>query len=291
MKHSNGLVIKAVASKYKVLSGDTVYTCFIRGRIKLDIDVFVGDYVEIADEKGKNAVIVDVKKRKNVLTRPYVANVDKLIIVIAPVPAPDWMLVDKLLINCYAENITPILCLNKRELTDEKVADEYFAPYKEEMKCVAVSCEDNDVGLSSLEKEITDETVCFAGQSAVGKSSIINRLLGRDAMETGELSEKSQRGKNTTRHIEIFPYNGGRVVDTCGFSMMELENVRSDELRLYYADYLDLAVKCRYSGCNHISEPKCAVKTAVEEGRLNKQRYDRYVEIYNKLKEAEDAEY
>lgn len=186
--------------------------------------------MEIGCIKGNTAIIEKVYERKNVLIRPYVSNVDRLIIVVAPLPQPDWVLVDKLIINCYIENIEPVLCFHKSDLIDEKTIQESLKPYENEMKCIQTSVLKGKEGLAELYEVMDGKLSCFAGQSAVGKSSIINELFGREIMEVCGLSEKVQRGKNTTRHIEIFDFGKGKVVDTCGFSLMELENLNQKNL-------------------------------------------------------------
>lgn len=284
-----GRVIKAVASRYKVLTETgKIKTCFVRGRLKLDIDIFVGDMVEIQDGK-ETAVITKVFPRKNSLIRPYVSNVDKLIIIVAPMPEPDFILVDKLIVNCLKEHITPVLCLNKAELLTEEERKNFFKDYAVEFTCIAVSAFDDGIGIDQLISEI-DGLVCFAGQSAVGKSTLLNKIFGKEVMETGELSERIARGKNTTRYIELFQIKNGFIADTCGFSMLELEE-KSGELRLYYDAFLTHSEGCRYRSCTHTTEPICGVKEAVSQGKISETRYKRYLAIFNELKEKEDTMY
>ncbi len=287
-----GQVIKAVASKFTVITDDkTRYTCFLRGRVKRDIDIYVGDYVEIDGIRGATAIIEEVYPRKNTLIRPYISNIDCLIIVVAPTPAPDWVLVDKMIINCYIEGIRPMLCFNKRDLTDRAEIERFFAPYKNELPCVAASAEQSG-GLTELLSVMEGGLSCFAGQSAVGKSSLLNAILGRQVMEVCGMSERIQRGKNTTRHIEIFDYGTGRLADTCGFSLFEFENLLPSELTFYYTDYITYMPKCRYkNNCSHISEPECEIKKQVASGVLSAERYQRYIAIYNELKEKQDDKY
>lgn len=285
-------VIKAVASKFTVMTDDKKrYTCFSRGRVKRDYDIYVGDYVRIDGIRGNTAIIEEVYPRKNALIRPYISNIDCLIIVVAPVPAPDWVLVDKMIINCYIEGIRPVLCFNKSDLIDRAEIERLFAPYKDEMSCVAASVMTED-GLNELLAVMEGGLSCFAGQSAVGKSSLLNAILGREAMQVSGLSEKIQRGKNTTRHIEIFDYGAGRLADTCGFSLLEFGDLLPSELTFYYTDYIKHMPKCRYkNNCAHIGEPDCEVKKQVELGALSAERYQRYTIIYNQLKEIQDAKY
>ena len=139
-------------------------------------------------------------------------------------------------------------------------------------------------GIDKLIELMSDNYVSMAGQSAVGKSSIINTIVGHQMLQTGELSRKVERGKHTTRNVEIFDIGHGiRLADTCGFSVLEIENINPDELSTYFTDFDDFAANCKYNGCNHINEPDCAVKNAVQNGELSKDRYDRYVTLYNDL--------
>jgi ribosome biogenesis GTPase len=246
----------------------------VRGRVKKDVDIYVGDFVEFAD-----GIITDFIPRKNFLIRPYIANIDALFIVVAPEPKPDWMLVEKLLLNCHLQKITPVIVMNKLDLGAS--AAEELSPYEFDVKTFCVSAKTGE-NIVMLEKYIQGKTVCFCGQSAVGKSSIIN-ALGGTKIETGELSRKIKRGKNTTRHIEIYDICGGRAVDTCGFSAMEGLDVRPEDLTYFYDEFVVLQNKCRFFNCTHTTEPDCAVKKAVENGSVDRRRYDRYVALYNEL--------
>jgi ribosome biogenesis GTPase len=273
-KTIKGQVLKAVAGQYLVAGDGRTEVCSVRGRVKKDVDIYVGDFVEFAD-----GIITDFIPRKNFLIRPYIANIDALFIVVAPEPKPDWMLVEKLLLNCHLQKITPVIVMNKLDLGAS--AAEELSPYEFDVKTFCVSAKTGE-NIVMLEKYIQGKTVCFCGQSAVGKSSIIN-ALGGTKIETGELSRKIKRGKNTTRHIEIYDICGGRAVDTCGFSAMEGLDVRPEDLTYFYDEFVVLQNKCRFFNCTHTTEPDCAVKKAVENGSVDRRRYDRYVALYNEL--------
>ena len=190
--------------------------------------------------------------------------------------------------NCFKEGVTPVLVYNKCELAEDGEIDALKRAYSF-IDVIAVSAKLKS-GLKELESEVDGKTVCLAGQSAVGKTSLMNAVLDLD-LKTDGLSAKIKRGKNTTRHVEIYPALGGHVMDTCGFSMLTLVNIPSDELKYYYEDFLKFADDCKYTACNHISEPGCAVKDAVAAGKLDKGRYDRYLQIYNELIESEKHRY
>lgn len=279
-----GRVIKGVASDFLVESGGKEYKCAARGRLKLDGEILVGDFVEIEIIKGGN-VITKVLPRKNALIRPYVANIDVAIIVIAPLPKPDLILVDKIIINSLKNGIEPIIAVNKNDLSDAEFNNEIAADYKN-VTGVHVCSAATGEGIEELFKILSGKVACLAGQSAVGKSSILNAFLGFERFETGELSKKIARGRHTTRKTELIRAGDCWIIDTCGFSMLELEaDFDPAELALYYDDYFELGKSCRFKGCTHTAEPDCAVREAAEKGDLSKNRYTRYIELYNYLNE------
>lgn len=283
MKSVSGRVIKAVASRFFVDTADGVKVCVARKKLKLDGNIFVGDYVKIARERD-TFVIEEVEERKNSLIRPYVSNIDVCFIVISSEPEPDFVLVDKIIVNCLAENIEPILVLNKIDV--EKVD---LTEYNDVCRVMLCSAETGE-GIAALFDVIRGKTACMAGQSAVGKSSIINAMLLDDSCAVGELAKKIKRGKNTTRKTEIFNLGGTYIVDTCGFSMLEAVDVEPENLRLYYDDFEKYRKDCRFAGCTHLDEPDCAVKPHVGID-IGKGRYLRYKQIYDELKDRRKNKY
>ena len=283
MKTIDGRVIKAVASKFFVDTEDGVKVCFARKRLKNDGIIFVGDYVSLAKEHG-DFVIEEVKPRKNQLIRPYVSNIDVCVIVISPEPEPDFVLVDKIIVNCLEQNITPILVKNKDDIN--KIDTTEYNSVLKQFECSAATGD----GVSEFVDYVKGKTVCFAGQSAVGKSSLINSILDCDLLEVGELAKKIKRGKNTTRKTEIFNLNGTYFVDTCGFSMLDTVDVEPKDLRLYYDDFEAFRKDCKFSTCTHTDEPNCAVKEHVGK-EIGKGRYERYLAIYKELVERKESKY
>lgn len=278
-----GQIIKGVGGNYNVLADGKIVCCTGRGKLRLDGNIFIGDYVEITEYGNGKGAIEKVLPRKNKITRPYITNIDMIVICIAPVPKPDFFLVDKLLINCIKQNITPILCVNKIDLIDDDFKQNVENSYKDLCDIVYVSAYTKQ-GIAELIELIKGQYVSMAGQSAVGKSSIINAITGEHTLEIGALSRKIERGRHTTRAVEIFDIGYGiRLADTCGFSVLQLEDFDPNELSGYYTDFDEFAINCKYRGCNHINEPECAVKKAVEEGKLSADRYNRYVALYNEL--------
>lgn len=267
-----------MAGSYTVDCDGIELICTARKKVKNIINIFVGDYVEVAD-----GIIESVYPRKNCLTRPYVANIDVLIIVVAKTPEPDWILIEKLILNCRTQSVEPIILINKSDLMTDDEVNEWSKPFENDVHVWAASALTGK-GTIELKEQIFGKLVCLAGQSAVGKTSLLNALLGGKE-EVGELSAKIQRGKNTTRRVEIYDSGPIKIVDTCGFSILEETEVKYDELSFYYEEYVKLAKDCRFPACTHTAEPDCAVKRAVNSGNLNAQRYSRYLKLFEELKE------
>lgn len=287
----NGTVIKSVGGVFTVMGQDgNKYVCFAPKKLRYnDLDIVVGDKIKFEDLKRGKGVVVDIFPRKNKLARPEIANVDVCFVVLACEPQPDLYLCDKVLINCFQEKIEPVIVVNKVDLSQETV-EVVRQNYNGLADIVCVSSMDDSV--QQLCRYLNGGKVgCFAGQSAVGKTSILNALLPEINAATGGLSSKSGRGVHTTRHSSLHKVSGGFLVDTCGFSLCDLHGIRSDELRLYLDDFVELSHNCKYNSCTHTVEPDCAVKLAVERGQLCKSRYERYLEEYKELQEFEKNQY
>lgn len=269
--------------------GETV-KCYPRGKLKSNGALFIGDIVNIAVDK--EGIIESVEPRKTQLVRPYVSNMECIVIVLAPLPKPDMMLVDKLIIGAAENGIVPIICVNKADMEGaDKVAEEVASDYKDEADILVISTQTNQ-GIPEFMDKIKGKYVCLAGQSAVGKSSLINCILGSDKQLTGDLSKKGDRGKNTTRHIEIITLaDGTKIADTCGFNKLELPLFEPSRLSTYYAEFDEYADKCKFRGCNHYKESDCAVKRAVEEGKIAKSRYDRYIALFSHIESRWNRRY
>ncbi len=291
MVTKRGIVVKSVGGVFTVADDlGQKYVCFAPKKLRYnELDVIVGDKVSFQDLRRGKGVVTEVQPRRNKLVRPEIANVDVCFVVIAPQPQPDFYLCDKVMINCFQEHIEPVVVVNKCDLSLD-TAREAVCNYGKIADVVTLSALDDSV--NQLTKYLKGgKTGCFAGQSAVGKTSILNALLPEAQGETGGISVKSGRGVHTTRHSSLHRVADGYVVDTCGFSLCELQNIRSDELRLYLDDFVDVARGCKYTSCTHTVEPDCAVKLAAERGELFKPRYDRYVEEFAELRQQEENKY
>lgn len=280
----NGIILKGVGGFYTVLADGVSYVCKARGLFrKQHLVPIVGDRVDFSlNADGKTGYLLSINERKNALPRPAVANIDKLFIVIAASkPEPDLLLVDKLLLCCEKYAIEPIIVINKCDTAQEEIisaiAEEYRLTGYKLYRTSAVT----DLGIDALRNEIYNSVVCFAGQSAVGKSSLLNALLPGMELAVGELSRKTERGRHTTRHAELIPIidNGGAVLDTPGFSLLDSVDCEPEEIKNLYPELRRHAFECRFSSCLHISEPGCVVKTELLGNGINPERYNRYVRL------------
>ena len=274
-----GLLLKGVGSFYEVLteSGEIV-TSKARGVFRREgLVPTVGDRVTIERKEQGYAQLTAISPRRNLLVRPPVANVDQLLIVVsASAPEPDWLLTDRLIISAMRMGVKPVPVLNKIDTADERIVDKFRTEYAA-FETLLLSAETGE-GLETLRDRLRGNVSCFAGQSAVGKSSLLNALIPDLHLETGALSKKTDHGRHTTRHAELWPYENGAVLDTPGFSMFETECLEQNELDACYPEFQN-ATGCRFPGCMHISEPDCGVKPLLSSGELSEGRYQRYCEI------------
>lgn len=278
-----GIIVKGIGGFYYVKAEDnTVYECKARGVFrKKHITPMIGDRVQIEVKNSKGS-IDEIEPRRNQLVRPSVANIDMLVIVVATLsPEPDLSVIDKMLVNAHINNIEPVICLNK---TDLQKREDIFSVYKNAGYTVLeVSAQTKD-GMAALMSILKGKVTAFAGLSGVGKSSILS-IVTDSALETGSVSEKIQRGKHTTRHIELFEIDeNSYVLDTPGFGSLEAESIECQNLWECFPEMHEVNSYCRFRGCSHINEPDCAVKNLITEGKLSPSRYESYKEIYNQKK-------
>jgi len=291
-----GRIVKGIAGFYYVETKDAViYECKAKGIFrKSGIKPIVGDNVEIEiiDEDNRQGNLVDVLPRKNCLYRPPVANVDQAVILFAIVkPDPNYNLLDRFLIMMRQQNLPVIICFNKQDIATKEEAKELHDAYEKCGYQVLFISVKEEKGLDELKALLKGKTSTLAGPSGVGKSSLLNKLVPDAMMETSELSRKIDRGKNTTRHSELFyvkelSTDGDEtyIIDTPGFTSLELRDVTADTLMNYYPEFEPFEPGCRFGGCSHIAEPDFGVKEALEAGDLAKVRYDNYRIIYSDLK-------
>lgn len=293
-----GKIIKGIAGFYYIETHDArIYECKAKGIFRKDnVKPLVGDNVmiDIIDEENKKGNITEILPRKNRLLRPPVANVDQAVILFAIVkPNPNYNLLDRFLIMMRQQNLPVIICFNKQDIATQEEQQELYNAYEKcGYKVLFISVKE-EKGLDELKELLRGKTTTLAGPSGVGKSSLLNKLVPDALMQTGELSRKIDRGKNTTRHSELFYVSelsqGDEetyLFDTPGFTSLNLNDVTTDNLMQYYPEFEEYEPECRFGGCSHIAEPDCGVKNALSEGKISAVRYENYKIIYEDLKNA-----
>lgn len=278
----SGKIIKGIAGFYYVhVAGDGIYECKAKGVFRKNNEKpLVGDNVKIdvLDEKEKSGNISCILPRKNDLIRPAAANVDQaLVIFAADKPKPNFNLLDRFLLMMEQKEIPTIICFNKIDLVTPKEIEELGNIYQGTGHPVYFMSAVNGEGIEKVKACLYGKTTTVAGPSGVGKSSFINLLQSDVQMETGSISEKIQRGKHTTRHSELITLNeDSYILDTPGFSSLSVFDLEKEDLKWYYPEFEKAGGQCRFLGCNHMNEPDCVIKQAVEEGSISAVRYENY---------------
>ena len=286
-----GKIIKGIAGFYYVhVERQGIYECKAKGIFRKDHKKpLVGDDVdvEVLDEEQKLGHIREILPRKSALIRPAVANVDQALIIFAIVkPNPNFNLLDRFLIRMERQNLPTIICFNKQDIATPEEKEVLQKAYETCGYQVLFISALEEEGLEQVRHILAGKTTAVAGPSGVGKSSLINRLAPKANMETGAISEKIERGKHTTRHSEIIALGENTyIVDTPGFTSLDISEITKEELGSYYPEFVQYEPYCKFSGCAHISEPSCGVKDAVAEGKISQVRYDNYKVLYQELKE------
>lgn len=292
-----GLIIKNVTNTYYIKSEKKIYECVARGKFKQEeITPIVGDNVEIEiiNEEKKQAVIEKIIARKNFSRRPKVANLTAVICVVATkLPKPDLLMLDKQLAFAEYLDIEPIIVVNKKDL-DEKMAAEIKEEYSKIGYEVIITNALSGEGIKEIINKLDNigeknQIIALSGNSGVGKSSIINSILNKQETIAGEISLKNKRGKNTTTITTLYELEENvYLVDTPGFSTFDITEIESKDLDKYFIEFREFITECEYQGCSHVKEQNCEVKKAVEKGKITKERYKRYLKIYENLKYKEE---
>ena len=286
-----GRIIKGIGGFYYIETEKGLYECRARGIFRKNkITPLVGDFVKISvvDEDNKKGVVEEIQERKTELVRPPIANVNKALIVFAVKnPTHHLSLLDRFIVLAERENLEIVIILTKIDLDDDNTF--------EKIKNIYEPCGYKVIGVSNLEnknidkvkEELKDNTVVFAGPSGVGKSSLLNQIDSNFQLKTGDVSDKIKRGTHTTRHAELFELKfGGMVADTPGFSSLTLDDIEDIDLKDYFIEFEDYD-DCKFgSRCIHQNEPNCAVKEAVENGEIPKERYESYIQLLNEIRQG-----
>lgn len=285
-----GKIIKGIAGFYYVhVVHSGIYECKAKGVFRnKKIKPLVGDNVEIEilDEENKIGNIINIYDRENELIRPAVSNISQALVVFAIAnPMPNLNLLDRFLVMMERNGIDTIICFNKIDLVDEEEILKLRDIYVKAGYHVMFTSTKENMGIEEVLRVIDGKTTAFAGPSGVGKSSLLNALIPEANSQTGEISEKIKRGKHTTRHTEIFNVSDDTyLMDTPGFSSLYVNDFEKEELKNYFREFIEYNNGCRFAGCVHVNEPDCLVKEAVENGGINRSRYDNYILMYEEIK-------
>ncbi len=293
MKMNNGIIVKALSGFYYVDIGDNVIECHARGLFRKKNDSpLVGDRVEIEILADGSGIVKTILPRKNSLKRPPIANIDKIFIVSAyAVPSPNTFVIDSMTAIAEDKDIEPIIVFNKSDIGSfEEIAGDYK---KCGFKVYVVSAATGE-GVDAVRRELCGSVSVFAGNTGVGKSSLLNALFQDLSLKTGEVSEKLGRGRHTTRHVELYAVgNGGFVADTPGFSSIDIEEsdlIYKENLQFAFREFEDHIGCCKFTSCTHTGERGCAVAAALEEGKISQSRYDNYKRLYSELSKYKEWE-
>ena len=287
-----GKIIKGIGGFYYVDTEESgVYACRARGIFRKEKKKpLVGDDVEISvlDETDREGSLDEIFPRRNELIRPASANIDQaLVIFAADYPKPNFNLLDRFLISMQQQDIPVIICFNKSELVSGETLSEYCSIYEQSGCRLCTMSIYEQQGLEEVKSLLIGKTTCIAGPSGVGKSSLTNYLHPEQTAQVGELSRKIGRGKQTTRHTELFRIErDSYFLDTPGFTSLYVTGLEPGDVRWYYAEFEQFRDRCRFQGCMHLSEPDCAVKSAVAEGKIHRERYENYRLITEEVKQS-----
>ena len=285
----NGVILRGMGGLYTVRDGETGAEYVLRAKKKfrrLKTTPLPGDDILFTPgDQEEHGWIEDILPRRSLCLRPPVANADLTVIVVAPSPAPDWLLVDRLILSARRQQMAAAIVINKCDLSDALCDEARIAYAGAETPVLTVSAKTGE-GMEALRALLAGRRACLTGQSGVGKSTLMNKLFDL-TLGTGEISRKISRGKNTTRHAELFFVGDDAVFDTAGFSLLE-DDAAFDPILLQdgYPEMTPYLGQCKFAPCYHGAEPGCAVRKAVENGDISKERYARYVELLTRCREV-----
>lgn len=295
-----GLIIENISNLYRIETEKGIYEANARGKFKKEeITPVVGDKVEIQilDKENKKAVIEEIQERTTYIKRPKMSNITQLVLVVSSKnPKPDLLLLDKQLAFAEFLGIKAIIVLNKTDLDKKKEFEKIKEVYQNigytVIETIAKDLEDipekSSIGINNLEKYLKENINAFSGNSGVGKSTLINAIFKDTITQEGEISQRNKKGKNTTTSTKLYEIDENTyIADTPGFSTFDISEIEYRELDKYFREFKPLLENCEFVGCTHIKEENCGIKQALQQGKIDSGRYERFCKIYEELKEKE----
>lgn len=292
MDNLNGMIIKLTSGFYYVEAAGRVYACKARGVFRNQGDSpCVGDRVEITVQPDGAGTVEAILPRKNRLVRPAVANLDRLFIVASVCdPSPNMLVIDKMTAAAVSKDIEPVIVVSKTDLENGGSLKEIYDTAG--IRTVCFSAEDNS-GADEIKSLLTGCVAAFTGNSGVGKSTLLNSVFPHLSLQTSHTSQKLGRGRHTTRTVELFPTDGGYVADTPGFSSVDMQRyelIKKEDLPYCFPEFSDYLGGCQFTSCAHVKEKGCAIRQAVEDGKIHPSRFASYVAMYEEVKDVREWE-
>lgn len=285
-----GQIRKALSGYYYVYDNGELIQCRGRGVFRnRGESPLVGDFVDYDKEDQSEGYVMKIHERKNALVRPPIANIDQALLVFsAKEPAFNTTLLDRFLVVLESFHVQPIICITKMDLLtdpEKEALEPFIQDYREIGYTVLTTYMDDPSLMEQITPYLAGKTTVLAGQSGVGKSTMLNTLLPELQLKTGEISMSLGRGKHTTRHVELIEVAGGLLADTPGFSSLDFDEIEKEELTSCFPEFQRISDNCKFRGCLHIKEPKCAVKEAVQSGEIKEYRYEHYEQILQEIQD------
>lgn len=292
MQQLEGTIIKGIGGFYYVEVADVIYECKARGVFRKNkISPLPGDRVKFTVNDGAENTIDEIFPRRNVLVRPPIANIDRLFVVTSVCdPKPNTLVIDKLIAIAEKNDIEPVLIITKTDLGNPSELEEIYKTAGFE---TVITSAETGVGTDRIRELIEGHISAFAGNTGVGKSSLLNSVDSSLSLQTGEISDKLGRGRHTTRHIELFRICGGYIADTPGFSSLDFQNaekILKDELPFCFREFEDYLGTCKFSTCSHTHDKGCSIIEAVNDGKIHLSRHENYIAMYNEVKDLKEWE-
>ena len=280
-----GKIISNISNLYYIEANEKIYTCNARGKLKEE-GIVVGDIVDFDENEN---IIEKIEKRNNYIKRPKISNITQIVCVLsAKNPKPDLLMLDKQLAYAEYVGIKAAIVINKIDL-DKKKVEEIKEVYKNIGYPIVETNAKEKEGIDSLNKILENNISVFAGNSGVGKSTLLNSIFGKELTKSGLISNKNKKGKNTTTNISLYKIKENEyIADTPGFSTFDITEIESNNLAEYFKEFKQYIKDCEYIDCRYIKEENCVIKNSFRKGEISESRYQNFIKIYENLRDKEE---